>query len=168
VVNKVIANSSTITPQNLPALYNGNQIDYIKKELTIVSTGAECSKTTFDQNIARINNNFDGVNPVWVKEIFLIVKEQKLTDKEFTDLVTTVMRSTTFTGKPPAIALFKVEKPVIPLFTGSERDLLVHRGQASFSDFGIFSKEPGRPVMFAKRSDLVKHNLPEIPPTTLY
>jgi len=97
-----------------------------------------------------------------------VVDDNRLTDQEFTDLVTSVIRSATFTGKPPAIALFKIDKPVIPLFSGLDRDILVHKGQAAYSDFGIFSKEPGKPVLFAKRSDLAKHGLKEIPPTTLY
>mgnify|MGYP001210761737 CR=1 FL=1 len=165
----MIANSSKVLTEHLPVLINDSiQIDFLKKELTVLSTGQPCSPQTFENNIARIRNNFEGVNPAWVKEIVAIVKEQKLTDQEFTDLVTTVMRSATFTGKPPAVALFKIEKAVIPLFTMTEIDFLVHKGQANYSDFGIVHKEPGKPVLLGKRADMFKHGVKEIPPTSLY
>lgn len=130
-----------------------------RKETFTAKTFTEVSKT--------LQVAFPMVNRDWLLLLSEVLKDEGYSDQDLKKAVLKVIKEETFNGAPPAIAKFCNQVKRVKLYTSHDVDSLVHQGKESYKNFGMVHRGKNG-VLFAKRADIEKYDIEEIPPTPVF
>ena len=125
-----------------------------RKETFSAKTFTEVSKT--------LQVAFPAINKDWLMLLSTVLKDEGYSDDDLKKTVLKVIKEETYIHQAPAIAKFCNQIKTVKLYTGHDIDALVHQGKDVYKNFGIIHKGK-KGVMMAKRADIEKYGLEEIP-----
>lgn len=125
------------------------------------------SKETFVAVSKMLQVAFPVINREWLALLSTVLKEEGYSDQDLKKAVMKVIREETFNQSAPAIGKFCNQVSRVKLYTSHDIDVLVHQGKDVYKNFGMVHRGKNG-VLFAKRADMEKHGIEEIPATQLY